>query len=425
MLTIRSDDHGEHGRPAIGLPREGFPEDWRIIIIASPTVSTPPNAPAAVACTSDRGRRRRGGHVEVHAPGSDPPVLMPRPQQAVGPVYGDAERGRRGHALAEGRALLVAAARARAPLGEHLVERPHPDPGLGPGPELAALRLGGERAEEGARLRLAERVGPYLERGRTSRVHGGAERHTEDALAAPGAYELWEGALAAAVLRHCALERHGALADAAGGASGVGGVGRAGAVLVGRERGVVAHGRHARGIVAERVVEGLGGRQNVLVVEAVVAQRGAARGRGVPRQRLAVGDPAAPLRRGARHLQRLVVRLHGDLIGRAPPIGKPVRVRVRSALALRVLPRAAHVARAAGFFGVGVGVETEERDKTARTGQDGEGEERGEFVAGVRGRGSEGGRRSRGPRRAERGEREKREPRSLRCLSCRVWRART
>jgi hypothetical protein len=37
-------------------------------------------------------------------------------------------------------------------------------------------------------------------------------------------------------------------------------------------------------------------------------------------------------------------------------------------------------------------VETEERDKTARTGQDGEGEERGEFVAGVRGRGRrEGG----------------------------------
>jgi hypothetical protein len=53
-----------------------------------------------------------------------------------------------------------------------------------------------------------------------------------------------------------------------------------------------------------------------------------------------------------------------------------------------VLPRAARVARAAGFFwGVGLGVETEERDKTARTGQDGEGEERGEFVAGVRGRG--------------------------------------
>jgi hypothetical protein len=125
---------------------------------------------------------------------------MPRPQQAVGPVYDDAERGRRGHALAEGRALLVAAARARAPLGEHLVERPHPDPGLGPGPELAALRVGGERTEEGARLRLAERVGPYLERGRTARVHGGAERHTEDALAAPRADELREGALAAAVL---------------------------------------------------------------------------------------------------------------------------------------------------------------------------------------------------------------------------------
>ena len=58
-----------------------------------------------------------------------------------------------------------------------------------------------------------------------------------------------------------------------------------------------------------------------------------------------------------------------------------------------MLPRAARVAsRAAGFFGVGLGVETEEMDKTARTGQDGEGEERGEFVAGVRGRGRrEGG----------------------------------
>lgn len=81
---------------------------------------------------------------------------------------------------------------------------------------------------------------------------------------------------------------------------------------MGRERGVVAHGRHARGVVVERVVEGVGGRQNVLVVEAVVAQRGAARGRGVPRQRLAVGDAAALLRRGARRLQRVVVRLHGD-----------------------------------------------------------------------------------------------------------------
>lgn len=66
---------------------------------------------------------------------------------------------------------------------------------------------------------------------------------------------------------------------------------------------------------------------------------------------------------------------------------------MRSALPASASSRGSRrVARAAGFFGVGLGVETEERDKTARTGQDGEGEERGEFVAGVRGRGRrEGG----------------------------------
>jgi hypothetical protein len=53
---------------------------------------------------------------------------------------------------------------------------------------------------------------------------------------------------------------------------------------------------HPRGGVAERVGEGVGRRKDVLVVEAVVAQRGAARGRDVPRQRLAVGDPAPPPR---------------------------------------------------------------------------------------------------------------------------------
>lgn len=307
MLTIGSDDHGEHGRPAIGLPREGFPEHWRIV-----GLTAPPNAPAAVACTGSRWRRRRGSRVEVHAPRSDPPVLVPRPQQAVGPVDGDAERGRRGHALAERRALLVAAARAGAPLGEHLVERPDPDPGLGPGPELPALVLGGERAEERSRLRLAERVWPHLERRRAARVHGGAERDAEDALAAPRADELREGAAAAAVLGHCALERHGALAGAAAPrAAGAGGVGGAGVVLVRRERRVVPHVRAPRGgVVVERVVEGVRGREDVLVVEAVVAQRGAARGRDVPRQRLAVGDPAALRRRGPRH--HLVVRLHGD-----------------------------------------------------------------------------------------------------------------
>lgn len=209
-ITIRRDDHGEHRRPAVRLPRESFPEHWRIV---GPTLTAPPNAP--VAGTRSLGRGRRGARVEVHAPRTDPPVLVPRPQQAIGPVDGDAERGRRGHALAERRALLVAAARARAPSREHLVERPHPDPGLGAGPEVAALRLGGECAEEGPGLRLAERVGAHLERGRAARVHGGAERHAEDALASPRADELREGAVAAAVLGHCALERHGALADAA------------------------------------------------------------------------------------------------------------------------------------------------------------------------------------------------------------------
>jgi hypothetical protein len=129
-------------------------------------------------------------------------------------------------------------------------------------------------------------------------VHGGAERHAEDALAAARADELREGAVAAAVLGHGALEGHGALADA---------------VLVVVVRRVVAV--HPRGGVAERVGEGVGRRKDVLVVEAVVAQRGAARGRDVPRQRLAVGDPAALVaprhRRG--HLPRsLLVRLHSD-----------------------------------------------------------------------------------------------------------------
>ena len=346
MLTIGSDDHGEHGRPAIGLPREGFPEHWRVVV--SPGVTAPPNAPAAVACTSSRWRRRRGSHFEVHAPRSDPPVLVARPQQAVGPVDGDAKRRWRGHALAERRALLVAAARAGAPLGEHLLERPDPDPGLGPGPELAALRLGGERAEEGPRLRLAERVGPHLERGRAARVHGGAERDAEDALAAPRADELREGAAAAAVLGHGALERHGALAGAAAaGAAGAGGVGGAGVVLVRRERRVVARVRAAGGgVVVERVVEGVGDGEDVLVVEAVVPQRGAARGRDVPRQRLAVGDPAALRRRGPRH-RRVVVRLHGD---RARSPGD----RPAGAGAGACVPRRA---RAAGFLAFGLGVE--------------------------------------------------------------------
>jgi hypothetical protein len=104
----------------------------------------------------------------------------------------------------------------------------------------------------------------------------------------------------------------------------------------------------------ERVVEGVGGRQNVLVVEAVLAQRGAARGRGVPRQWLAVGDPAALVRRAARHLQRLVVRLHGN---RWRPADR------QAGRCLRVLPRAARLARAAVFFGVGLGVEKGERDR--------------------------------------------------------------
>ena len=69
-----------------------------------------------------------------------------------------------------------------------------------------------------------------------------------------------------------------------------------------------------RGIVVG-VGEGVGGREDVLVVEAVVVERGAARGPGVPaRHRLAVGD-APPLRRprggGGQLLERLVVGLHG------------------------------------------------------------------------------------------------------------------
>lgn len=83
------------------------------------------------------------------------------------------------------------------------------------------------------------------------------------------------------------------------------------------ERRVVAAGDDPRGGVVVCVREGVRRREDVLVVEAVVAQRGAARGRGVPRQRLAVGDPAASVARTPRHrrgnlLQRLLVRLHGD-----------------------------------------------------------------------------------------------------------------
>lgn len=323
MLTIRSDDHGEHGSPAVRLPREGFLEHRRI---AWPAMVASPNAPTAVACATRRRRGRGGGRVEVHAPRPDPPVLVPRPQQPVSPVHGDAERGRRGHALAERRALLVAAPRACAPPGEHLVERPHPDPGLGPGPELPPLRLRRQRAEERPRLRLPERVRPHLERGRARRVHGGAERHAEDALPAAGADVLRQRPMPAAVLRHGALERHGPIARAPDGAARAGGVGGAGVVVVlrlvsvRRERGVVpaaAGVGDARGGVVVDVVEGVGGREDVVVVEAVVAERGAPRRGGVARERLAVGDPAALRRLGARHRrghlpQRLVVGLHGD-----------------------------------------------------------------------------------------------------------------
>jgi hypothetical protein len=155
-------------------------------------------------------------------------------------------------------------------------------------------------------------------------------------LPAARADELREGAVAAAVLGHGALEGHGALADA---------------VLVVVVRRVVAV--HPRGGVAERVGEGVGRRKDVLVVEAVVAQRGAARGRDVPRQRLAVGDPAALVaprhRRG--HLPRsLLVRLHSDRS-------------MESSFS--------------GFGRVGAG-----GIMPGGNGQDGEGEERGEFGAG-------------------------------------------
>ena len=76
--------------------------------------------------------------------------------------------------------------------------------------------------------------------GRTSSGGGrsgcmAARSGTEDALAAARADELREGAVAAAVLGHGALERHGAVAGAADGAAaaaGAGGVGGAGVVVV-------------------------------------------------------------------------------------------------------------------------------------------------------------------------------------------------
>ena len=140
-------------------------------------------------------------------------------------------------------------------------------------------------------------------------------------------------------------------------------------VLVRRERRVVARVRApGGGVVVERVVEGVGDGEDVLVVEAVVPQRGAARGRDVPRQRLAVGDPAALRRRGPRH-RRVVVRLHGD---RARCPGD----RPAGAVAGACLLRRTRASSRAGceFFGVRPGRgKGSERDKTARTGQDGVG----------------------------------------------------
>lgn len=139
------------------LPRQGLPEQRRVIVVAA------------------------GG--EVHSPRHDPPILVARPHQRVRGVRLDAEHGRHGHGLPEGRALLVAAARPAPGGGEHVVEPPHADPGLGARPELPAPRLARQRPQEGPHLRLPQRVGPHLERRRAARVHRGAQRHPVDPLA--------------------------------------------------------------------------------------------------------------------------------------------------------------------------------------------------------------------------------------------------
>jgi hypothetical protein len=145
----------------------------------------------------------------VHAPRPDPAVPVPRPHQPVSAVDRGAERGRDRHGVPERRGLLVAAAPrpgAWPPPAEHLVEAPHPDPGLSAGPQLPPPRVAHQRPQEGAHLRLPQRVGTHLERRRAGRVHRRAERHAEDALAPAGADELRQRVARAVVLRHGPLQ---------------------------------------------------------------------------------------------------------------------------------------------------------------------------------------------------------------------------
>ena len=272
LVTIRRDDDGEHRRAAVRLPREGLLGHGR----------------SAGGVSGGRGRG------VVHAPRPDPAVPMPRPHHPVGAVDRGAERRRDRHGLPERRGLLVAAALrpgARSPPAERLVETPHPDPGLGARPQLPPPRVARQCPQEGAHLRLPQRV-------RAGRVHRRAERHAEDALAPAGADELRQRA---AVLRHGPLQcrrhrrrRRRAAVDP-GGEGGRGGERRlavAVAVALRERRAALRRG-------------GGGGDRIVTVAEHAWRDATGARGRG-GRLRVArlVQVDGFPLRR------RLVVRVH-------------------------------------------------------------------------------------------------------------------